>query len=64
MDNEASDFILHYSNIIGLPEKLNVKMHEGAENKMLFFPSRMMHEVYASRTNHNLYRVCVSGDIV
>ena len=63
-DPESSDFVLHYSNIIGLPEKLNVKMHEGAENKMLFFPSRMMHEVYASRTNHNLYRVCVSGDIV
>ena len=63
-DPESSDFVLHYSNIIGLPEKLNVKMHDGAENTMLFFPSRMMHEVHASRTNHNLYRVCVSGDII
>ena len=63
-DPESSDFVLHYSNILGLPEKLNVKMHDGAENTMLFFPSRMMHEVHASRTNHNLYRVCVSGDIV
>ena len=63
-DPESSDFVLHYSIILGLPEKLNVKMHDGAENTMLFFPSRMMHEVHASRTNHNLYRVCVSGDIV
>ena len=63
-DPESSDFVLHYSNIIGLPEKLNVKMHDGAENTMLFFQSRMMHEVHASRTNHNLYRVCVSGDII
>ena len=63
-DPQGSDFILHYSNILGLPEKLNVKMHLGAEHTMLFFPSRMMHEVYASQYNHNLYRVCVSGDIV
>ena len=59
---EASDFVLVYPDTCGQLQKRNFVLGKGAEGKMLFFPSDIIHIVYPHYTTQE-YRIALAGDV-
>jgi len=57
-----SSFQIHYQNILGEPKDFNYKLGKNYEGKMLFFPSKLRHEVFPFY-NCDEDRISISGNI-
>jgi hypothetical protein len=58
----ATDFILFYSDLLGLIQTYNVKLDKSSEGTLLLFPGMMDHMVMPGYTSDD-YRICIAGDI-
>ena len=59
---KASDFDFHYTSMLGDINKYTYQLDKTQEGSMLFFPAKLMHEVYPFY-NCNKERVSISGNI-
>ena len=57
-----SAFQFHYQNILGQPKDFDYKLGKEYEGKMLFFPSKLLHQVYPFY-NCDEDRISISGNI-
>ena len=57
-----SAFQIHYQNILGEPDTFNYELGKNYEGKMLFFPSKLRHEVFPFY-NCEDDRISISGNI-
>ena len=58
-----SAFQFHYQNILGQPKNFDYKLGKEYEGKMLFFPSKLLHQVYPFY-NCDEERISISGNLM